>query len=263
MCTFFSFCEINGKYLYFNAEQRKKILNNEGEFKGLDYNPDSHTSIADYYGYKGAKEDLLIRHEYNPLLSEFIIDQSNRFFRTSRIGNSEAMKWVKSLDFKTIVPELIIKPFVNPFEIEPPQEILPKHITLLKKWASARRLMEGLIWASVRASTLDSVGVSVIDSIGDSIEDLIADSIWITVGSSIWASVRDSSKNAVLDSIRESVRDSIWAYISSFFDVWNGENTYQSCIDLWEMGLVPAYDKKRWYLISKKGIAWKEEGRVK
>jgi len=60
MCRFFSFCsDGDGNPLFFNAEQRKK-LQLEGCF-------DSHTTIADFYGYKGEKEDRLNKYEYNHL----------------------------------------------------------------------------------------------------------------------------------------------------------------------------------------------------
>ena len=223
MCQFFSFCSISGKPLFFNAEQRREIMNNEGEFKGLSYNPDSHTSIADFFGYKGKKEDELNKYEFNPLLKEFIKD---------RIGGKDDSpkieKWVKNLDFKTIVPKLIVKPIIHPFKIEPPK-ITEKHIELLKQWASVR--------ASVRAS--------------------VEASVWASVEASVWDSVGASVRASVEDSVWDSVWDSVEAYISSFFDIWNGKNPYQSCIDLWEMGLIPASDGKIWYLTSKNGIEWK------
>jgi len=97
MCRFFSFCSINGKPLYFNAEQRRKIFNNEGEFKDRYCLPDSHTSIASFYGYKGEREDLLNKYEYNPFAEEFTIDT------IGKIDDSKEMeKWVRKLNFKAI-----------------------------------------------------------------------------------------------------------------------------------------------------------------
>jgi len=243
MCQFFSFCSINGKPLFFNAEQRRKILNYEGEFRGFDYETDSHTSIADFFGYKGEKEDKLNKYEYNPISKIFVIDG------IGNINDSLKMKrWVKNLDFKTIVPELIIKPIINPFKIEPPK-ITEKHIELLKQWASgwnsAWHLDKVSLMNSVCYSTHHAIDDSAWYSIGGSIEDLVGDLIW----ASVTASVKDL--------LWGSVKDSIWAYVSSFFDIWNGKNPYQSCIDLWEMGLVPAKGGKIWYLVSKNGIEWK------
>ena len=70
------------------------------------------------------------------------------------------------------------------------------------------------------------------------------------------------SWDSVGDSVGDSVRDSVWAsvgaYTSSYFDIdkWKyvknkqGINPYQSCINLWEDGLVPVYDGKKWMLLS-------------
>ena len=127
--------------------------------------------------------------------------------------------WEKELD--TI---LIRKPTIHPFrDVKPPDEITDDHITLLKEWDS------------VRASVRDSVSAS--------------------VGASVWASVWDS----VWDSVRASVRASVWAYIGSFFNLpreaWKyTENIqcegypFESSVKLWEMGLVPSFDGKKWRL---------------
>ena len=61
-------------------------------------------------------------------------------------------KWLKKLD------KFIIRhPIVHPFKIAAPETIGPKHIGLLKKWAS---VWAG-VWASVGASVWDSVRASV------------------------------------------------------------------------------------------------------
>ena len=59
--------------MYFNANIRKKI--NKGK---LSYKSDSHTSINDYFGLKGAAEDKTNKYEFilgDP--HEFVIDQLN------------------------------------------------------------------------------------------------------------------------------------------------------------------------------------------
>jgi hypothetical protein len=76
--------------------------------------------------------------------------------------------------------------------------------------------------------------------------------VWASVGDSVGASVWAS----VGASVGASVRASVGAYISSFFQLkkWeyikhkSRENPFQSCIDLWEMGLVPSFDDKTWRL---------------
>ena len=72
MCKFFSFTtKGDGKAMYFNATQRRLI--NEGK---LNYQPDSHTSINDFHGFKGAAEDKTNKYEYI-FGKGFIIDQIN------------------------------------------------------------------------------------------------------------------------------------------------------------------------------------------
>ena len=133
----------------------------------------------------------------------------------------------------------VVNPFY-PFSIPGVKKPSLEHFDLLRKWDSVRD--------SVRASVWDSVWASVWDSVRDSVWD------------SVWASVRDS------------VRDSVGAYMSSFFPnikKWKymdhklGENPYQPLIDLWNMGIVPVFDGKRWGLHSgpKAAITW--EGEIK
>ena len=133
----------------------------------------------------------------------------------------EFEKWKKKL-YKI----LIQKEIVHPFKLDPP-EITEEHIQLLREWASVR----------------DSVGASVGDSVMDSVGDSVGDSVW----ASVWASVRDS------------VRDSVWAYTGSFFALkrsgWKNTDRVQgngypfaSAVKLWDQGLVPSFDGKKWRL---------------
>jgi len=92
MCHFFSFVtDIKGNKYYFNQEQRNTIC------KENKYEPDSHTSIADFYGFNGNKEDLLNKYEYNPYLEVLHEDTITFSEDFNQIWN-----WCKSLDFKTI-----------------------------------------------------------------------------------------------------------------------------------------------------------------
>ena len=151
MCEFFScVSDGKGKIMYFDWELRKKILNKE-----LDYEPDSHTSIADYFGYKGKKEDKLNKYEYNPLTKKFTIDQLN-----IKDDSKQVETFCNKLDFKTIIAPLIIKPIVNPL-LGKPKKVTEKEIELLKQWAS--------VWDSVRDSVRDSIWDSVRASVWDSV----------------------------------------------------------------------------------------------
>jgi len=100
-------------------------------------------------------------------------------------------------------------------------------------------------WSKVSASVWDSVWGSVRDSVGDSVWGSVGDSVWGSVGNSVW------------NSVRASVRDSVRAYISSLFpnikkwkyvDHPEGENPFQSGVDLWRRGLVPSFNGKTWRL---------------
>jgi hypothetical protein len=229
MCKFFSFVSDPGKpipdrFMYFDWPTRKKIL-----AKKLNYEADSHTSIADFYGYKGEAEDLLNKYEYNPLLETFTVDQINHKID----DQTQAKKWVRELNFKKIVAPLIIKPIINPFDMVP-SKITPELLDLLKQWAS--------VWDSVWNSVGNSVGNSVWNSVGNS------------VGNSVW--------NSVGNSVGNSVWNSVWAYHSSFFEI-KYKYDFSPAIKLWEMGLVPSYDGKVWRLHGGKGAAILWEGVLK
>ena len=143
MCQFFSVVSNGkGKIMYFDWALREKCLN-----KVLSYEPDSHTSIADYFGYRGKKEDVLNKYEYNPLTKKFQVDQLN-----TKDDSKVVERFCNKLDFKTIVPQLIIKPIIHPFELKP-KKVTQKDIQLLKKWVSVRDSVRVSVWASVWAYT--------------------------------------------------------------------------------------------------------------
>jgi len=258
MCKFFS-CDSDGdgNLLYFDWELRKKILS--GEIK--QYEPDSHTSIAHWFGFEGEEEDVLNKYEYNPLTKKFVIDQLNDTMDDSIIVKEK----LDNFDWKTIVEPLIIKPIIHPFEMDAP-EITPEIVDLVKKWASVRDSIRYSVWhsvgASVKASTRDSVGhsvkASIRNSVGDSVWasawDSVWHSVWNSVGESVWYSVgvpaRKSIRHSVWNSVGDSTGNSIGAYFSSFFDI-DYKHDLSPAIKLWEMGLVPSYDGEVWRLHGK------------
>ncbi len=172
---------------------------------------DSHTSIADYWK---VREDKTNKYEFNPLTKKFIVDQINNVDDRTLVQEQ-----CLALDFKAIVPELIIKPIIHPFKDRHCYRVTKKDLELLKQWAwvraSVRDSVRDSVWASVRASVRASVGASV----------------W----ASVWASVG------------ASVGGSVGGYISSFFDV-KYKHDFTPCVKLWEKGLVPSYDGKIWRL---------------
>jgi len=216
MCQFFSFVTDPvghlAEYYYFDWEYRKANLNDEGV--------DSHSHICAHFNLN---EDRCNKYEFNPLTKAFRIDQIN----SERDDSEAAEKWVKRLDFKTVIEPLIVKPIVNPLGLPKVEQVTDEQIGWLKVWAS----------------------------VGDSVRASVWDSVWDSVG----ASVRDS----VLDSVGASVR----AYISSFFAVEYNHDLYNhdlsSAIALWESGLLPSFDGTTWRLHSGKKAEivyeWKKE----
>ncbi len=208
MCQFFSFVTdpINhpAEYYFFDWDYRKANLDDDGV--------DSHSHICAHYKLN---EDRCNKYEYNPLTKRFEIDQIN----SERDDSKAAEKWVKRLDFKTIVELLIIKPIVNPFELPEVTEVTAEHIQWLKEWIA--------VSASLRASVRSSVWNSVWASVGASVRDLVWDSVW------------------------DLVWDSVGVYVSTFFDI-QYEPDFSSAVKLWEVGLVPSFDGKVWRLLTGK-----------
>jgi hypothetical protein len=283
MCNFFSLLSDGaGKIFFFDYSIRDKIIKGKLTVNNNKINStDSHTSIAVYFNLD---EDMMNKWEYNVFTKTLNKDTLN-----NKNDYEEVYKKVSEIDFKEIVPELIIKPDIHPFRDVPKvTKITEEHLKLLNNWASVRASVcdysvcdysvcdysvRDYVWASVRASVRasvwDSVWASVRASVWDSVWDSVCDSVW---DSSVWDSVCDSVwASSVWDSsVRDSVWDSVWAYVSSYFDLkkWKYReheewvNPFQSAIDLWKMGLVPSYDKKTWRLHSGKNadVVW--EGSV-
>jgi hypothetical protein len=229
MCNFFSFVtdpeNHGGKRFYFNWKQRISYVNKN------DDSVDSHSYICKFYSLD---EDKCNKYEYNPLTQKFGIDK----ILLSVVDDSvQAEEWVTQLDFKRIVPALIIKPVVHPFDLPEVTKVTKEHQALLQEWIS------------IRASFKTSVRVSVRTSIGESILATVRDSVW----DSIWASA--------VASIWATVGDSIWGYTLSLFDI-PYKHDFTSCIRLWEQGLVPSFDGTIWRLHSgkKANIVYEVEG---
>jgi len=208
MCQFFSFVgDGYGNYLYSDWNVRKN---------NLDENTDSHTWILTSNKVPADKQDRWSKYEYNPLTKDFVIDQP-----VEGHEHNDAESWVNRLDFKTIVPTLIIKPIKKP---------------LTKKVKFGDSDIENLKnWASARASVVASVGDSARASVGEAVRE------------SVWASVVASVGDSVRDSVWESVWASVVAYYSSFFDI-QYKYDFLSLNKLWESGLVPSFDGKIWRL---------------
>jgi hypothetical protein len=233
MCDFFSFVsdQSKKKFYYFNWKQRQELLKNNPK----DYNPDSHSSIASFFGYSAKEEDQLNKYEYNPLTRKFVVDQIN-----SEIDDSvQAEEWVNALDFKSVVEPLILKPIVNSFDLPKVETVTEDDIENLKQWISVMDSVTDSVWISVR----NSLGIPIGDSVWTSAGDLIGDSIK--------KSIRSSFHDSVSNSVWDSVWDSIYAYISSFFNI-KYEHDFSCLNALWNKGLLPSFDGTTWRLHSGK-----------
>jgi hypothetical protein len=147
MCNFFSFVTdpVNhpAEYYYFDWDYRKAHLNDDGA--------DSHSHICAHFNLD---EDRCNKYEFNPLTNKFEIDMIN----SERNDSEAAEKWVKRLDFKTVVEPLIVKPIVNPLELPKVEQVTDEQIGWLKDWSSVK----------------DSVR----DSVKDSVRDSVSASLW-------------------------------------------------------------------------------------
>jgi len=213
MCSFFSFCgDGKGNYFYLDWEWRKDHL------KG---NNDSHTVILTHFKIPPKNQDRFSKYEYNPITKLFVVDEP-----VEGHDHESAEAWVSNLNFKGIIPQLVIKDVVHPFSLGI-VELTENDILLLKQWDSVR------------------------DSVWDSVGDSVWDSVWDSVGDSVGDLVRDSVRGSVWGSVRDSVRGSVWGYVSTFFSI-NYPYDLSSVNELWNRGIVPSFDGKVWRLHSGK-----------
>ena len=192
---------------------------------------DSHSDLARLSGYQDRVLGEFAKIEITPKNGDYLYPDEWAYsvdespvpvwcgMHEKELCLAAHAKWLKKLD------KFIIRhPIVHPFKIAAPETIGPKHIRLLKKWAS----------------------------VGDSVGDSVWNSVWDSVGASVGASVWDS----VWASVGDSVWDSVGAYIGSFFriPVWKyvkhpkGKYPYQPLVTLWNAGLVPSFDGTTWRL---------------
>jgi len=133
MCNFFSFCTMpdsTSDFYYFDWQMRQ--ADKDGA--------DSHSHICAHFGIN---EDKCNKYEYNPLTGWFTVDMRNAVKDDSK----RAEKWVKRLDFQTVVEPLIIKPIVNPFELPKVSNPTDEQIGWLKEWS--------MVWDSAGKVSVD------------------------------------------------------------------------------------------------------------
>ena len=225
---------------------------------------DSHSDLAKLGGYADKVLGEFAKIEITPRNGDYLNPDSWRYSvdespvpnwcgtKEKELCRAAHKKWLKALD------KFIIRhPIVQPFKLVPPKTIQPKHIRLLKKWASlwasvwasaearASSVWASSFWASVRASSLGA-------SVRASAEARA--SVWALVWASLGALVGASAEARA--SVWASVRASVWAYTGTFFNIPvrkcvkhpKGKYPYQPLVTLWNAGLVPSFDGTTWRL---------------
>lgn len=209
MCMFFSFCtEPNyhpGERFFLDWNLRKlSKYRNSG---------DSHSRICNVFGLA---EGICNKFEFNPFTREFTVDKIN-----SEVNDSvQAEKWVRSLDFKNIIPALILKPIIDPFEISVPDEPTVETLKLLKKWAAKKSVYYRSAHNEISLKLCSAGFKEAYETLIDVLNDLFSG--WL------------------FDYIRTRNRGMVFvaAYATSFFDVKYRCN-YTPAIKLWERGYFP------------------------
>ena len=176
---------------------------------------DAHSELARVGGYQDRKLGEFAKAEITPKNNDYLNPDEWVFrFDESPVpawcGTHEKelclaahKKWLKQMD-KIIIPHSVVRPF----KVTPPASIQPKHIRLLKKWASVGDSVRGSVWASVR--------------------DSVRDSVWASVGAYTGSFFRIP----------------VWKYVKHH----KGKYPYQPLMALWKTGLVPSFDGTTWRL---------------
>lgn len=218
MCNFFSFCtqpSTSSNIYCFDWKQRLE-MKHEGA--------DSHSHICAYYKID---EDKCNKWEYNPLTKELVLDMQN----DPKNDAVRVERWLDKLDWSKIVEPLIIKPFVNPFELPPVETVTDEQIGWLKEWDSVKVADWEADWALLNAS------------VGTAVRSLV----WVSVRNSAQASIMSLVWPWVWDEGTSNLWDVFWAYSGSFFKTESVLRTAPA-IKLWEAGLVPTWDGSVWRL---------------
>ena len=209
---------------------------------------DSHSKILATHKIKDdtAKKSELqfARIEITPHNRDYLHPDKWEFHLDERIKPDwwnigyEQLAWDAQREWQGKLNKILVrKPIVHPFQNKkPPKRITKKHLALLQQWDSVR----ASVWASVR------------DSVWDSVRASVGDSVWDSVGDSVWDSV-----GAYTGTFCNLPRMA-WKYTES---VKTKEYPFQPLVDLWELGLIPSFDGKKWRLHGGKDaeIVWEGE----
>lgn len=191
--------------------------------------------------------------EYNPFTQNF------HYWETPLSDDREELQRLAlTTDYftkivKELAPDMIIKPFVNPLkEGTFNGKITLKTIKLLVDWMRIEKSMD--VYQKVMPFFWDS-----------------EDDKWCTIEGSIYAMIRSNEWKEFYENTKNMIDCYLWdafrAYMTSFFktikidgvEYGEGNNPFQCCVDLWEMGLIPVTYAGKVHLFSYRGLEYTED----
>ena len=228
MSNFFSFAwDGKDKFLYADYKIRKELIKNKS-----DDDPDSFKWLMTYFCIKQSKQKKWSFCNFDPITKKFDI-----LVKIDNHNYQIAENWVKNINFKYIVPELIIKNIIDPLNncIKP----LPnEYIILLKEWSNIDRF-----------AYISSYNY-IMKYVGKYIYNYINDCIWSYCGNHIMNAICFSVPPCMMNSyLYNSMVNSLVVYGASFFDIkYNFD--FSPLLKLYNAGFVPSFDGVKWRLHS-------------
>lgn len=251
MCQFLSLCSDGaGKVYYFDKALRQKAP--------PQYH-DSHTAIAEHFGFKGKYEDMLNKYEWNPFTRVLEVDNM-----PNKNDKDLVLAFCKSLDITTVIPFLIIKDIVDPSQVAhglPPNmdELMSRGMDCYVRFGKlTTEFYPGNVFAPPNG-----------------ISNYIRHSIRYKVGYAISRELKSKTQYTLRNLCSKvccpfcALQNAHAAYLSSFIqgyvwnrllnenyaDIWadptdsdNPTSPFQPLVDLWEQGLLLSYHNEMFVL---------------
>lgn len=243
MYGFFSFLsDGNGNIFYIGCDERRRIFAGESSVSA-----DDDECIAIHNFGSREKADLYNYWYYDPFTDTMTLKRENTTNDRNLLDKEKIITAVYEC-----VPELILKPVINPFTNgQFKGQVTPEALGFLHEWKAIIGNIDNMLYDTVYETIMFTV------------RGVIHDQLM----SSIWDVIRSQTEENDFCYCYESAFETVIGYLSSFFvfQKWNNfkegsdVNPYLPCIHLWEMGLVPVFNGRQWNLHSNKGIVYTED----